>query len=475
MHKRWQEALQIVWLVAWRELRDQLRDWRIVIPMFILTVILPFLANAGAQAAMNFASQYGTPLIAERLVPFLLLVVGFFPVTVSLVIALEAFVGEKERGTIEPLLVSPLEDWQIYMGKLLAGTVAPLITSYLGIAVYLAGLALQGIPFPDPARMAQTLTLTTVQAFLMVSGAILVSTQSTSVRAANLMSSFIIIPMALLIQGEAIMLFWGNDQVLWLAVTGVAVLTVLLARVGIAHFQREALLGREIDVLNLRWVGQTFWRAFRGQAKSIGQWYRLEVRAALRRQRPAIWVLVVIGLLSITGGYMLIQSNLPAIPQDIMDELSSVLPVGVNVPLLDQSSFFYILGHNLRAVVVIFLLGLFSFGTLGTLLFVLNTAVVGGLVSLVDVMGLSAWKVVVFGILPHGIFELPALVLSSACVLYVAIILVTPRPQRSLSEVLIEAIAECARLFVGVICPLFIIAAAVETWVTPVLLSTFGR
>ncbi len=474
MPKRRQEALQIVWLVAWRELRDQLRDWRIIIPMFILTVILPFLANAGAQAAMNFASRYGTPLIAERLVPFLLLVVGFFPITVSLVIALEAFVGEKERGTIEPLLVSPLEDWQIYMGKLLAGTVAPLITSYLGIAVYLLGLVFQGIPLPDPNRMAQTLTLTTVQAFLMVSGAILISTQSTSVRAANLMSSFIIIPMALLIQGEAVMLFWGNDQVLWLAVAGVAVLTVLLARVGIAHFQREALLGREIDVLNLRWVGQVFWRAFKGQAKSVGQWYRLEVRAALRRQAPAIWVVTAIGLLSMAGGYALIQANLPSVSQDVMDEFSSILPVGVDVPSLDQFSFFYILGHNLRAVVVIFLLGLFSFGTLGALLFVLNTAVVGGLVSLLDVMGLSAWKVAVFGILPHGIFELPALVLSSASVLYVAIILVTPRSQRSLGEVSIEAIAECARLFVGVICPLFILAAAVETWVTPVLLSTFG-
>ncbi|MBI4731767.1 MAG: ABC transporter permease subunit [Chloroflexi bacterium] len=115
MPRRWVEEFRIVWLVAWRELRDQLRDWRIIIPMVILTVVLPFLANAGAQAAINFTAKYDTPLIAERLVPFLMLVVGFFPITVSLVIALEAFVGEKERGTIEPLLVSPLKDWQIYM------------------------------------------------------------------------------------------------------------------------------------------------------------------------------------------------------------------------------------------------------------------------------------------------------------------------------------------------------------------------
>ena len=44
----------MVWLVAWRELRDQLRDWRIIFPMFVLTLVLPFLADLGAQAAINF-------------------------------------------------------------------------------------------------------------------------------------------------------------------------------------------------------------------------------------------------------------------------------------------------------------------------------------------------------------------------------------------------------------------------------------
>jgi ABC-type transport system involved in multi-copper enzyme maturation permease subunit len=143
------------------------------------------------------------------------MVVGYFPITVSLVIALESFVGEKERGTIEPLLVTPLKDWHLFMGKLISGTVSPLVTSYLGITVYMIGLHIQNIPFPDINRMIQTLVLTTVQALLMVCGAILISTQATSVRAANLMASFIVIPMALLIQGESILIFWGNNQVLW--------------------------------------------------------------------------------------------------------------------------------------------------------------------------------------------------------------------------------------------------------------------
>src|SRR5450756_2149488 len=90
MTKGFKDDLSMVWLVAWRELRDQLRDWRIIFPMVVLTLVLPFLAILGAQAAIDFTTKYGAPLIAERLVPFLLMVVGFFPITVSLVIALES-------------------------------------------------------------------------------------------------------------------------------------------------------------------------------------------------------------------------------------------------------------------------------------------------------------------------------------------------------------------------------------------------
>ena len=84
--------------------------------------------------------RYGAPLVGERLIPFLLMIVGFFPISVSLVIALESFVGEKERHSIEPLLGSPLSDWQLYLGKLLAALMPPLLMAYLGIIVYLIGV-----------------------------------------------------------------------------------------------------------------------------------------------------------------------------------------------------------------------------------------------------------------------------------------------------------------------------------------------
>lgn len=476
MNKSPLDGLQMAWLVARRELRDQFRDWRVIAPMVFLTLFFPFLMNATAKAALDFAAQYGTPLVAERLVPFFMMVVGFFPITVSLVIALESFVGEKERGTIEPLLSSPLKDWQLYLGKLVAASSVPLLTSYLGIAVYLISLAWRGISFPDPNILVQTIVLTSVQAVLMVSGAIVISTQATSVRAANLMSSFIVIPMALLIQGESILMFWGNNQVLWLAVLAVAILAGLLVRLGVSHFQREALLGREIDVLDFRWMGRTFWRAFRGAARTFPQWYRLEVRAALCRQRVAILSLVVIGVAAAVGGYLWLDGHAAELAAaSTSPDFANLLTSGLGVPVLDRISALYIFGNNVRAVFLVFVLGIFSFGVLGVLAYIVNFSLIGLVLAALSMVGLSPVAVGMAGILPHAIFELPALIIASAAVLYLGAVLVTPNPRRTLGEVLIEALADWAKVTLGLVIPLLAVAAVVETYVSlPLLLITLG-
>ena len=122
-------------VITRREVRDQFRDWRIIIPIIVLTLVFPYLMNFTARQLVNFVESYGAPLIGDRLIPFLLMIVGFFPISISLVIALESFVGEKERHSIEPLISSPLLDWQLYFGKLLASLTPPLLAAYLSTSL----------------------------------------------------------------------------------------------------------------------------------------------------------------------------------------------------------------------------------------------------------------------------------------------------------------------------------------------------
>ena len=467
--------LRLVWLVAGRELKDQFRDWRVIAPMLILLICFPFLMNEFAKQTVDFLNQYDANLILDRFVPFSIMIIGFFPITISLVVALESFVGEKERGTIEPILSAPLDDWQLYFGKLLVGVATPLVASYLSIILYLVLVARQDLKMPSPMVMVQLLLLTTAHATLMVSAAIVISVQSTSVKAANLLASFIVIPVAILMQGEAVMLFWGNEQVLWLAIAGVMIISLLLIRVGIAHFQREYLLGREIDVINLRWIWLTFWRNFIGGAKSPWGWYRSVLGGAMRRIAPAVLAVLLIALVSVWMGYDWVMVNVAdvihtATPDRLQRIESSISQLPDLTNLQGSLSAPFLFMNNTRAVAAIFFAGLFSFGVLGILLYMLNVGIIGGLYALFELLGMSPLPIFVAGVVPHGIFEIPALMIGSAVALYMGAAIVTPQTGKSMGEVLIELFAEWVKIFIGVVVPLLAVAAVIEAYITPGLL-----
>ena len=466
-----------VWLVTKRELRDQLRDWRILFPLAILTLIFPLLMNEFARLAVEFVGQYGGTLLVDRLVPFSVLIIGFFPITISLVVALESFVGEKERGTIEPLLSTPLKDWHMYVGKLLIGVLTPLCASLVAIGFYLTIVSHQKIEMPDLSVLLQLFALTIAHAVLMVSAAIVISVQSTSVKAANLLASFIVIPVAVLMQGESALLFWGNNQVLWLAVGGVLILAGLLIRVGLSHFQREYLLGREIDVLNLRWIGRTFWKYFKGEANSLRSWYKLEVRKAIRQLWLPAGVILFLAVLTLWTGFHWTTTKVPELVDlsstNAVKELSDKFEgVTTFAGIGQQFSAPFIFVHNLRAVALILLAGLVSFSVLGVLVYIVNLSTVGALLGVFQLLGYSPLKLAVYGLLPHGIFEVPALMLASAAVLRIGVGLVTPQVGRSMGEVVLELLADWTKVAVGLVLPMLLIAALIETYVTPVLLAS---
>jgi len=53
--------------------------------------------------------------------------------------------------------------------------------------------------------------------------------------------------------------------------------------------------------------------------------------------------------------------------------------------------------------------------------------------------------------------------------------LVTPQPEKSLSEILMISIADWFRVFIGIVLPLLAIAAVIEVYVTPILIRiAFG-
>jgi uncharacterized membrane protein SpoIIM required for sporulation len=418
------------------------------------------------------------------MIPFLLMVVGFFPISFSLVIALETFVGEKERRSLEPLLATPLSDAQLYLAKTLAAMIPPLLAAYLGMTVYLTGLYFIEGWTPPLILLMLTVVLTTVKGIVMVSGAVVVSSQTTSVRAANLLASFIIIPMALLVQGEALIMFWANYDVLWGIVLFLAVADVVLIRMGIHTFNREELLGRDIDELNLG----SIWRTFRGHLRwdpwflgsdvkrlpgglrwlgVLGGLYRYDIPAALRRSRLAALTVVVALLFSAYIGYVFAERY--RIPSDVLrQEISAETFVQSQNLGLFTFTPWSVLFHNIRVLAAAALLAVFSFGTLAIALLMLPMAVIFFLV----VQAANVYNPVMFfaaAVLPHGLLELPAAVIATALAVRLGAVFMSPPKGMTVGEGWLLALADFVKVFLALVVPLLAVAAAIEVYVTPLV------
>ena len=499
MPKTTNESLQMLITLVEREIRDTLRDWRIVVPIVILTSFFPALMSFVADLALKWVAKYGDPLIGERLFPFLLLIVGFFPISFSLVIALETFVGEKERNSLEPLLATPLTDTQLYLGKTLAAMIPPLLAAYLGIAVYLVGLYFFEGWTPSPILLALVFLLTTAEGVVMVSGAVVLSSQTTSVRASNLLASFIIIPAALLIQVEAIIMFYANYNVLWWIALFLVVVDVILVRMGIHIFNREELLGREIDELNV----PSLWRTFYGRLRwerwwfgrgvcptvcsrpmpswlrwlgTLGGLYGRDIPAILRRSRLAI-ALVVVGLLMSAGIGYHYAARYQLSPDALrLDDISA--ETFTDVPSVDWLPAFTVRGvlsNNVRALLLATLLAVFSFGTLAEALLMAPLAIVFFFVAQAARMGYDPALFFAAFILPHGLFELPAAIIATAMAVRLGATFMSPPQGMTIGEGWLRALADLVKVFVALVVPLLALSAVVEVYVTPaIVVRVFG-
>src|SRR5713101_8383988 len=231
-------------LVAARDLRDAVSELRLIAAMVGLALAIPIGSGAGVRALAAFG---GGTAVVNRLSLVGAFFVVFIPASFSLVLALESFVGERERTTLEVLLSTPLREAEIYAGKVIAVLTVSLTLCYGGLLVYCL------VTFPGlgyfPVGILLALALSTIcQVAAMVAGAVIISLNARTMRAANVMASFIILPMSVVLQVEAALILLGRPEFLWGFAALMIVLAAVLLRMGLAGFSREALLARDVGL-----------------------------------------------------------------------------------------------------------------------------------------------------------------------------------------------------------------------------------
>src|SRR2546423_10943432 len=228
-------------LVAARDLRDAVSELRLILAMVGLTLAIPIGAGSGVHALAAFG---GGTAVVNRLSLVGAFFVVFIPASFSLVLALESFVGERERSTLEVLLSTPLREAEIYAGKVVSVLVIALALCYGGLLIYCLAV------FPGlgyfPAAILVALAVSTVcQVAAMIAAAVIISANARTMRAANVMASFIILPMSVVLELEAALILVGRAELLWGFAAAMGLGAVILLRMGLAGFSRESMLARE--------------------------------------------------------------------------------------------------------------------------------------------------------------------------------------------------------------------------------------
>src|SRR5256885_4756139 len=378
-------------LVAGRDLRDAVSELRLILAMVGLTLAIPIGAGSGVRALAAFG---GGTAVVDRLALVGAFFVVFIPASFSLVLALESFVGERERTTLEVLLSTPLREAEIYAGKVVAVLTVSLTLCYGGLIVYCL-VAFPGLGY-FPLGILLALALSTIcQVAAMVAGAVIVSLNARTMRAANVMASFIILPMSVVLQVEAALILLGRAEFLWGFALLMTIVAIVLVRMGFNGFSREALLAREVGLKN------PFGRA-------LGA-----VRASVAR-RPTffrlVWMRRIPMLIATAGfpvgaliGYLAGSTNvIPAVV--VRPVLSSLVRSAGDGGAVERA--LTIFGHNLLAFVLVALLAILTVGVSGFLLTVAPGFILGFAAAL------SSWSIALTGIVPNGFVEIPAAIIA---------------------------------------------------------------
>jgi len=308
-----------------------------------------------------------------------------------------------------------------------------------------------------------------MEALVMVAGAVVVSSHTTSVRAANLLASFIVVPIALFLQGEAVLLFWMRYDVIWLTILGLLIVDLALVRTGIRIFNREEILARQYDEITLSGVRRSFsrfWSSPPGLTRqeprplTLRHLYRSHLPRLLRHHLSPLSVVLVV----MTGGLLLGWAFALRYPLRGSLDLSRGWQ---DLGLLPGLSVWGIFTHNVRALLIAAFLGVISFGAAPLLLLLIPLGMVGFLLGQAATIGYGPFITVAAFVLPHGIVEIPAAWIATAFALKIGAAILAPPRGLSLGEGFLLAIVNFLKIFFLLVVPLLLLAAFLEARVTP--------
>jgi ABC-2 type transport system permease protein len=232
-----------IWTMIWKETKETLLQGGL--PAWIRPLLLVGILGIG------FPWRFGPQWLA--LVPLVMGLVIYIPFIVILSFVGDAIAGERERHTLETLLASRISDRAILLGKIIVTTGYAWGTALLGL---LLGLVVANLSkgqgswefYAHSDLLLEVLALSLLTSLLGVSGGVLISLRSATVRQAQ---QLLIVATLVLVVGGVLALkavpaqvisSLSSSQIWLIAMAVLAVLDAILLGVSLVSFQRSRLI-----------------------------------------------------------------------------------------------------------------------------------------------------------------------------------------------------------------------------------------
>ena len=228
--------------VVGKELRDYRRKRSIVATMIFLPVVFliqPTVAIfVGSPSSVSATTYYSVPLL------FLLLI----PVIMPSTLAAYSVAGEREQGTLEPLLTTPIRKHEFIVGKAAAVMIPTLALCYTVSGLFLAAVwlfakpaASSGVFHQGPILLAVVLFIPLLAGWAIVVG-MAVSVRVGDVRVAQQLGTLASLPPIAVVVLLATGVIHPTFAIAVLIAFGLLVVDLLALRIVSRMFDRERLV-----------------------------------------------------------------------------------------------------------------------------------------------------------------------------------------------------------------------------------------
>jgi ABC-2 type transport system permease protein len=223
-----------------KEMREFRRTRSIVIAMAVIPLV--FLVQP-LVSAFTLSSAAARALVHRHELLYMLAI----PAVVPALLAAYAVVGERQQGTLEPLLTTPITREELLLGKAFAVLIPSMIIAYAVYGVFLACVALfssPGVPSAliDGSDVLAQVVFTPLIAMWSIWIACAISARSSDVRVAQQLSTLASLPSIAITTMLATHVIHPSLR----AAVGFGIGLLVLARLGwrisSALFDRERLL-----------------------------------------------------------------------------------------------------------------------------------------------------------------------------------------------------------------------------------------